>query len=109
MDLHDGIIQSIYAVGLTLEYSRLPTEDPQDIILKVEEAIAGLNAIIRDIRAYIPDPQPARFQTASLSEGLEMLVREFRANTLVEVDLRIEPEALGRLGARRGGGAFPHW
>ncbi|HLB63756.1 MAG TPA: GAF domain-containing protein [Anaerolineales bacterium] len=107
MDLHDGIIQSIYAVGLTLEYSRLPTEDPQDILLKVEEAIAGLNAIIRDIRAYILDLQPARFQTASLSEGLEMLVREFRANTLVEVDLRIEPEALGRLG-RDGAAALFH-
>src|SRR3990170_3659732 len=107
MDLHDGIIQSIYAVGLTLEHSRLPTEDPQDIILKVEEAIAGLNAIIRDIRAYILDLQPARFQTASLSEGLEMLVREFRANTLVEVDLRIEPEALGRLG-RDGAAALFH-
>lgn len=99
MDLHDGIIQSIYAVGLTLEYTRLLTkEDPQEIVHKIEEAIGGLNAIIRDIRAYILDLQPARFQTASLSEGLEMLVREFKANTLVEVDLKMEPEALERLG-----------
>jgi signal transduction histidine kinase len=108
MDLHDGIIQSIYAVGLTLEYTRLlAREDAQDMIGRIEEAIAGLNAIIRDIRAYILDLQPARFQTASLAEGLEILVREFRANTLVEADLRIEPEALDRLG-REAAAALLH-
>jgi signal transduction histidine kinase len=99
MDLHDGIIQSIYAVGLTLEYTRLMAkEDPEGVFGKIEEAIGGLNAIIRDIRAYILDLQPARFQMATLREGLEMLLREFKANTLVEADLKIEPEALVRLG-----------
>jgi len=99
MDLHDGIIQSIYAVGLTLEYTRLMAkEDPEGVFPKIEEAIGGLNAIIRDIRAYILDLQPARFQMATLREGLEMLLREFKANTLVEADLKIEPEALESLG-----------
>jgi signal transduction histidine kinase len=99
MDLHDGIIQSIYAVGLTLEYTKLlAKEDPEGVFQRIEEAIGGLNAIIRDIRAYILDLQPARFQTASLAEGLELLVREFKANTLVEADLNVEPEALDRLG-----------
>jgi len=27
MDLHDGIIQSIYGVGLALEYARISLED----------------------------------------------------------------------------------
>jgi signal transduction histidine kinase len=108
MDLHDGIIQSIYAVGLTLEYTKLlAKEDPQGVLQRIEEAIGGLNAIIRDIRAYILDLQPARFQTASLAEGLEMLVREFRANTLVEADLKVEPEALASLG-RESAAALLH-
>lgn len=99
MDLHDGIIQSIYAVGLTLEYTRLQAkEDSEGVFDKIEEAIGGLNAIIRDIRAYILDLQPARFQMSSLGAGLEMLLREFKANTLVEADLMLEPEALERLG-----------
>jgi signal transduction histidine kinase len=108
MDLHDGIIQSIYAVGLTLEYTKLlAKEDPEDVFQRIEEAIDGLNAIIRDIRGYILDLQPARFQSASLVEGLEMLVREFKANTLVEADLKVEPEALESLG-RESAAALLH-
>lgn len=95
MDLHDGIIQSIYAVGLTLEYSRmLLEEDTQEVKKRLAEAVDGLNQVIRDIRAYILDLQPARFQATSLADGLEVLVREFKANTLVEADLEIEHEAL---------------
>jgi signal transduction histidine kinase len=108
MDLHDGIIQSIYAVGLTLEYTKLmANEDPADVFRHIEEAIGGLNAIIRDIRAYILDLQPARFQSASLVEGLELLVREFKANTLVDADLKVEPEALESLG-RESAAALLH-
>ncbi len=98
MDLHDGIIQSIYAVGLTLDYARmLVREDPRDVASRLEEAIDGLNAVIRDIRAYILDLQPARFQKADLAEGLGTLIREFKANTLAEAELQIEPEVLGNL------------
>ncbi len=95
MDLHDGIIQSIYAVGLTLEYARvLVDEDTQGVKKRLEEAIDGLNRVIRDIRAYILDLQPVRFQETSLADGLNVLVREFKANTLAEAELVIEDEAL---------------
>ena len=44
MDLHDGIIQSIYAVGLALDYARLEVEtNPHKALVKVEQAIEGLN------------------------------------------------------------------
>lgn len=95
MDLHDGIIQSIYAVGLMLEYARvLVDEDREGVKKRLVEAIDGLNQIIRDIRAYILDLQPARFQATSLADGLNVLVREFKANTLAEAELELEDEAL---------------
>ena len=98
MDLHDGIIQSIYAVGLTLEYTRmLVREEPEGVEKRMEEAIDGLNAVIRDIRSYILDLQPARYQSANLADGLGMLVREFKANTLTEAELQVDPEALEAL------------
>lgn len=107
MDLHDGIIQSIYAVGLTLEYTRmLIQEDPEGVLKRLVEAIDGLNAIIRDIRAYILDLQPARFQMANLAVGLEMLVREFKANTLADAGLQMEPEALEQLGRESSAALF---
>jgi len=92
MDLHDGIIQSIYAVGLTLEHSALLLEDdPEAASHRLRYAIDGLNQTIRDIRNYIMDMRPQRMKAHDLSESLRQLVHEFRANTLVEIKLKVEP------------------
>lgn len=92
MDLHDGVIQSIYAVGLTLESTRLvlpPGADESAQLLDL--AIEGLNDAIRDIRNFILDLRPRRFR-GDLKEGLAQLVREFQANTMVPVTLTIAPQ-----------------
>lgn len=82
MDLHDGIIQSIYGVGLTLDYVRmLLSEDPENAQSKIEESIEDLNKAIRDIRAYILDLRPRQYQGEDLKESLQRLVDEFRANS----------------------------
>ncbi len=88
MDLHDGIIQSIYAVGLTLEHARLLlTEDRQQARKRIDQAVSDLNATIRDIRTYILDLRPRQLHEENLIDGLQRLVSEFRANTSVEVAL----------------------
>ena len=56
MDLHDGIIQSIYGVGLSLESAlHSVEEDPQDAKKRVQHSIESLNQAIRDLRGYILD------------------------------------------------------
>lgn len=93
MDLHDGVIQSIYAVGLTLESVRLALIDnPTEADQLLERAIYGLNDTIRDIRNFILDLRPHRFQ-GDLKEGLSRLVREFQANTMVMVKVDIGADA----------------
>ena len=53
-ELHDGIIQTIYAVGLNLDYCRLTLhENPDDVEARLGDATAGLNRAISDIRNYI--------------------------------------------------------
>jgi len=95
MDLHDGIIQSIYAIGLGMEYTRLSYEDKvPEASSRMEQAIGGLNKVIRDIRNYILDLQPSRIRTDDLPEALGRLVREFKANTLIEVELKVDEDAL---------------
>jgi len=81
MDLHDGIIQSIYGVGLTLDYARMAlAEDTELARAKIEESISSLNDTIRDIRAYILDLRPRQFYGEDLIQGLQRLVDEFQAN-----------------------------
>jgi signal transduction histidine kinase len=71
MDLHDGVIQSIYAVGLTLDHARylLKNGDLETVGERIEEAIDGLNTTIKDIRNYILDLRPSRLQ-GNLDDGL---------------------------------------
>jgi len=88
MDLHDGIIQSIYAVGLALDYARMEVESsPHKAIGKLEQAIEGLNSTIRDIRTYIMDLRPRQFRGENLKDSLQRLVDETRANTHLEIIL----------------------
>jgi signal transduction histidine kinase len=53
-DLHDGIIQGIYAVALSLEdVPDLMAEDPAEANARVDRAIDRLNSAIGDIRTFI--------------------------------------------------------
>lgn len=91
MDLHDGIIQSVYAVGLMLEdgQQRIASE-PAEAKIRIERAIHDLNDVIRDIRSYIMNLRPQRFQGRDLKRGLEDLARGLRANTFLSVNLNID-------------------
>ena len=93
MDLHDGIIQSIYGVGLSLE-SALHSiiEDPEDATDRVKRAIDGLNQTIRDLRSYILDLKPRQMGNDGLLDGIKRLITEYRANTFSEAIL-IEPDS----------------
>ncbi len=88
MDLHDGIIQSIYGVGLALESAyHTIDEDPSEAKTRVQKSIDGLNQAIRDIRTYILDLRPRQLGNDGLMAGLKRLVTEYRANTFAEVNL----------------------
>ncbi len=87
-DLHDGIIQSIYAVGLSLEdVPDLMTDEPDEARARVERAIDSLDQSIRDIRNFIFGLRPELLEQAGLVGGLAALADEFRVNSMVDVDL----------------------
>ena len=87
MDLHDGIIQSIYGVGLALEGAKLTlNEEPEAAKEGIHLAIDGLNQAIRDIRAYILDLRPRQLGNEGLLSGIKRLIAEYRAHTFSEVN-----------------------
>ena len=90
MDLHDGIMQSIYAIGLMLEESQHQIKSEPELVSKILlRATQGLNDVISDIRNYILDLRPQRLQGLDLQSGLNELTRELRVNTFVNVQLHI--------------------
>jgi signal transduction histidine kinase len=92
-DLHDSIIQSMYAISLSLEdLPEIITEDAAEGAARTDRAIDGIHGTIRDIRNFIMGLQPELLIDADLRTGIETLAAEFRANTLVDLEVRIAPD-----------------
>ena len=88
MDMHDGVIQSVFGVGLGLENVRhLIDENPAQAKEGVRLAIDGLNQAIRDLRTYILDLRPRQLGEENLLVGLRRLLTEYRVNTLSDAML----------------------
>lgn len=92
-DLHDSIIQSLYGISLSLEdLPEIITEDQAEGAARADRAIDGIHATIRDIRNFIMGLQPELLIDADLGAGIETLAAEFRANTLIDLELTIDPQ-----------------
>ncbi|MBI2929685.1 MAG: PAS domain S-box protein [Verrucomicrobia bacterium] len=74
-DLHDSIIQSIYAIGLGLEDLRgtLKTT-PDQAEARLAQALTGLNGVIRDVRNFIVGLQPEALQGQDLEGVMKSLL-----------------------------------
>ncbi len=91
-DLHDSIIQSLYATSLSLEdLPEVIAEDPVEGAARADRAIDSIHATIRDIRNFIMGLQPELLADADLATGVRTLATEFEANTLIDLDLRLDP------------------
>jgi signal transduction histidine kinase len=100
-ELHDGIIQFIYAAGLMLEGVRhLIREDPDAAEAQLSRVMRSLNQTIQDIRRYIFDLR-GEAPEADLVNGLEEVLRDFRVNTLLETELIVKGEDARPLGVEQ--------
>ena len=99
MDLHDGVIQSIYAVGLNLEdiLYRLDTETPDQLRPSVEKAMDTLTNVIKDIRSYIFDLRPSASEVTDLPHAIQQLVEDVRVNALIDARLEFDGDISGLL------------
>jgi signal transduction histidine kinase len=85
-DLHDSVIQAIYAQTLALD-DALDTlrEEPDEAANRVDAAIDALHGVIRDIRNFIFGLRPIMLESGSLADGLRQLATELHRNGGVEV------------------------
>lgn len=98
-DLHDGLIQSLYAVGLTLESTRpLLAADPAEAERRVEKCLAQLNGTIRDVRDYITGLAPEKLQRVGFSQALRLLLEELRGGRDIRLVQHVDEDAARALG-----------
>ena len=93
-DLHDGIIQSLYAVSLSLEdVPDLMKEAAPEAERRVDAAIDQLHLAIRDIRNFIYGLRPEAVDGSEVVAGIAALAQDFRDGGLVDVVATLDPRA----------------
>ncbi len=93
-DLHDSVIQSIYAQTLALEdVPDLMAAEPDEARRRIDGAIDALHAVIRDIRNFIFGLRPVLLEAGTLATGLSQLAIELHRNGAVTVAVEVaDPE-----------------
>jgi signal transduction histidine kinase len=99
-DLHDGVIQSIYAAGLGLAAARkkLPA-DPAATERHLAQVADVLNDTIRDVRDFITGLEPETLRDDSFVHTVARLFATMNASGAARVELSLDEEVADRFPA----------
>jgi two-component system, NarL family, sensor histidine kinase DevS len=107
MDLHDGVMQSLYGVGLLLEdIAERVDAEPARAREQLWRSIDRLNAAIADLRGYVLGLRQVQASDQPLTESLPLLAEQARSNALIDVDVQISGDAARRLDQPRQEAAY---
>lgn len=85
-DLHDGVIQSIYAAGLGLEGIRsVLRTDPAAAERRIDAAQLSLNQTIREVRSFIHGLEPEDQPRPDFAHSLRTLVSTLQSLHLLDI------------------------
>ncbi|HKE54295.1 MAG TPA: GAF domain-containing sensor histidine kinase [Actinomycetota bacterium] len=89
-DLHDGVIQSLFAVGMGLQGTSMASGDPL-VAERIDAAVEEIDRVIRDLRNYIFGLRPGALADRALDAALRELVAEFEQRSEVVTVAEIDP------------------
>ena len=98
-ELHDGIIQSLFAVGMGLQGTAL-VSGSTEVSGRIEHAVEELDGVIRDLRNYIFGLRPGILADRQLDQALRNLGEEMRAGLPQAIDVQIDAAVAASLSSR---------
>ena len=103
-DLHDGVIQSLFAVGIGLQGTAAVVGDSR-LADRIQQFVSEIDRVIGDVRSYIFGLRPSVLTAGNLTNTLEQLAHEVEERTgvtvIVEIDASLESRARRRVRADR--------
>jgi signal transduction histidine kinase len=94
-ELHDGVIQSLFGVGMGLQATVAMVTD-REIGRRLEHAIDEIDRAVRDLRNYIFGLRPGILADRQLDQAVRQLAQEFQGHTdvltVVDVDASVAAE-----------------
>jgi PAS domain S-box-containing protein len=102
-DLHDVILQSLFAVGLTLEASKsmMSPGSRKTAGRPFDQAIAQLNRVMREIRNFIAGLGSDLLQGRDLQTALQHMLDSLTQNQTMRVGLAVEDRAAQAVSAEQ--------
>jgi signal transduction histidine kinase len=92
-DMHDGIVQYVYALGLGLEQARDLVAQEPDAARLLAAAVEQVNHVLSEMRTFIYQLRPIIMQEKEIGQWVEDLCRQFQQATGVTVVTAIGPSA----------------
>lgn len=97
-DLHDGVIQSLYAAGMGLASIRTQLRPEQaEAAARIEQASSTLNSSIRDLRNFIDGLEPEALRQQSFSQAVADLMRAMGGMKSFQPALDLDERIAARL------------
>ncbi|MCP9451326.1 MAG: sensor histidine kinase [Nitrospira sp.] len=97
-DLHDCILQSLYAIGLTLEGARQSESSLSSAVQETyDQAVTQLNHLIRDVRAMIESLEAGTIREFDFSAELSVLQATYEQGGRLTIRLDLDETALNNL------------
>lgn len=97
-DLHDGVIQALYAAGMSLAGVRvLLKPDQAEAAVRLEQSRAALNETIRDVRNFITGLEPEALHGQSFAQAVAALLSFMQSVRTFEPTAAIDDAASARL------------
>ena len=94
-DLHDNIVQSIYAIGMRLE--QCLGQSPDNIDAQLAQVIEELNGLIRDMRQYIKGPEQTVISGPELRAELLKQVKAIATAEGPLFEVELDSDAIAQL------------
>jgi signal transduction histidine kinase len=98
-ELHDGVIQSLFAVGMALQGTAMLAGD-EDLSRRIEGNIEELDRVIKDLRSYIFELRPGILAGGRLDVALRQLASEFEERTGVVTVADVDARAAAALATK---------
>jgi signal transduction histidine kinase len=98
-ELHDGIIQSLFAVGMNLQGTALLAGSPETAG-RIESSVEELDKVIRDLRNYIFGLRPGILADRQLDQALRMLGQDLESRSKIAVKMDVDASVAAALSHR---------
>ncbi len=99
-ELHDDVIQSLFAEGMALQAALSVVDDRAAIENRLTQSVENIDRVIRDLRNYIFGLRPGAAADRQLDRALRELAAGFAQGSSATIDVDTDPEAVSRLAGR---------